>query len=52
MEKMKRYTWARSARRHEAVFLRALGVQHDSSVAAVEETPYENERLPGKVASN
>ncbi|MDP9339198.1 MAG: glycosyltransferase family 4 protein [Acidobacteriota bacterium] len=31
-EKMKRYTWSRSARGHEAVLLRALGIQPVSSV--------------------
>jgi glycosyltransferase involved in cell wall biosynthesis len=36
MEKMKRYTWARSARRHEAVFLRALGARQESDLAAAE----------------
>jgi glycosyltransferase involved in cell wall biosynthesis len=36
MEKMKRYTWARSARRHEAVFSRALGVKQELT-----ETPAE-----------
>lgn len=30
-EKMKRYTWAHSARRHEMVFNRALGKLHDMS---------------------
>lgn len=30
-EKMKRYTWTRSARRHEAVFLRALGITAESA---------------------
>jgi glycosyltransferase involved in cell wall biosynthesis len=29
-EKMKRYTWAQSARRHEMVFNRALGKLHDT----------------------
>lgn len=29
-EKMKRYTWARAARGHEAVFLRALGIGAES----------------------
>ena len=32
-EKMKRYTWERSARRHEAVFLRALGINPPSTAA-------------------
>ena len=52
-EKMERYTWARSAQRHEAVFLRALGIKQESTVAAGEaQHGHEHERLPGKVASN
>ncbi len=36
MEKMKRFTWERSARRHEAVFLRALGAKQKLSAAAAQ----------------
>jgi glycosyltransferase involved in cell wall biosynthesis len=39
MEKMKRFTWERSARRHEAVFLRALGVQPELNAAATAARP-------------
>jgi glycosyltransferase involved in cell wall biosynthesis len=39
-EKMKRYTWARSARRHESVFLRAMGIQEiPSGVQAEAKNP-------------
>ena len=33
-EKMKRYTWSASARRHEMVFNRAMGVNADTTAAA------------------
>src|SRR4029077_12874001 len=33
-EKMKRYTWSRSAQRHEAVFNRAMGIRPDAPAAA------------------
>jgi glycosyltransferase involved in cell wall biosynthesis len=33
-EKMKRYTWSRSAQRHEAVFNRAMGIRPDAAAAA------------------
>ena len=36
-EKMKRYTWRESARRHEMVFNRAMGVNTDAAVAAKSE---------------
>jgi glycosyltransferase involved in cell wall biosynthesis len=33
-EKMKRYTWSASARRHEVVFNRAMGINTDAAAAA------------------
>jgi glycosyltransferase involved in cell wall biosynthesis len=37
-EKMKRYTWSASARRHEMVFNRAMGINPDIAAAAKAET--------------
>ena len=37
-EKMKRYTWSRSARRHEMVFNRAMGIRPDAPAAAKPES--------------
>jgi glycogen(starch) synthase len=37
-EKMKRYTWGASARRHEMVFNRAMGVNVDAAVVTKAKT--------------
>jgi len=37
-EKMKRYTWSRSARQHELVFNRAMGIRPDAPAAAMPKT--------------
>ncbi len=42
-EKMKRYTWRESARRHEMVFNRAMGVNTDAAVAAKSENSTEED---------
>jgi glycosyltransferase involved in cell wall biosynthesis len=42
-EKMKRYTWSASARRHEMVFHRAMGINPDIAAAAKSKTPAADE---------
>src|SRR4029077_7807026 len=37
-EKMKRYTWSRSAQRHEMVFNRAIGINAGAAAAAKPKT--------------
>jgi glycosyltransferase involved in cell wall biosynthesis len=51
-EKMKRFTWRRSALRHEAVFFRALGIKPALSVGEID--AHDAEQLPrsGKAVAN
>jgi glycogen synthase len=42
-EKMRRYTWAQSARRHEFVFQRALGLAPEFSQESVSSAPEKKE---------
>jgi len=49
-EKMKRFTWTRSARRHESVFFRALGIKPAPSVLEVQSP--QNAPYSGKAVLN
>jgi glycosyltransferase involved in cell wall biosynthesis len=51
-EKMKRFTWARSARRHEAVFFRALGIKQDEASFESPEPIPEGTSYPRKAVLN
>lgn len=51
-EKMKRFTWRRSALRHEAVFLRALGIKPVISVSKSEVQNAEQSPYSGKAVLN
>jgi glycosyltransferase involved in cell wall biosynthesis len=51
-EKMKRFTWKRSALRHEAVFRRAMGVKPIPTVPEPQETNIDGPSYSGKVVLN
>ena len=51
-EKMKRFTWARTARGHESVFLRALAVKRAPPVLESEIRNPEDSSYPGKAVVN
>jgi glycosyltransferase involved in cell wall biosynthesis len=51
-EKMKRFTWARSARRHETVFFRAMGVKQVPSVVEPEQNSSATSAYSGKAVLN
>jgi glycosyltransferase involved in cell wall biosynthesis len=51
-EKMKRFTWARSARRHESVFFRAMGVKPVPSVVEPEQKGSATSAYSGKAVLN
>jgi len=51
-EKMKRFTWRRSALRHEAVFLRALGIKPALSAGETDAQDAEQSPRSGKAVAN